>query len=404
MQAGEASLQDVMNMLVEYALVMKRHDGRGVEEFFVEELVSQIPTFQYGMDVNPYFTKGITGYEYTAQLTAFDMMQCKLVHGWLVDVADEETFRVLGTRSYNQLIEIVIHATVVVEEIERLRRQTTDTSTAFASASEWLARLEELERQQHEAIIIQHFLESSSHQLTSYGLLQLQELLTEGEMTVFFRNNHFATLTKHTDGHLYLLVTDLGYANAPAVVWERLDVIDGNTDFVNADFVQPGTPFSPVQQPVVGDDDNESEYKLALELSMKEQQRHGSDDESRLIAAVTEASLREFHQQVELDDMPERPKSENGLIEDYRAQRLVTYEDGDHLLAMQLQQETDQRSTSGEDSDRLLALQLQREAEPMPIENRDEVLARQLQSEENKRHKMRGQRTGSSGGNGCVIC
>ena len=40
------------------------------------------------------------------------------------------------------------------------------------------------------------------------------------ELAVFFRNNHFATITKH-GGELYLLATDVGFAREPLVVWER---------------------------------------------------------------------------------------------------------------------------------------------------------------------------------------
>jgi hypothetical protein len=40
---------------------------------------------------------------------------------------------------------------------------------------------------------------------------------------VFFRNNHFSVLHKHT-GSLFLLVTDVGYQDTP-VVWEKLDQV-----------------------------------------------------------------------------------------------------------------------------------------------------------------------------------
>jgi hypothetical protein len=39
------------------------------------------------------------------------------------------------------------------------------------------------------------------------------------------------TLAKHSDGALYLLVTDQGYLREPGVVWERLSGIDGDTQF-----------------------------------------------------------------------------------------------------------------------------------------------------------------------------
>lgn len=52
---------------------------------------------------------------------------------------------------------------------------------------------------------INDFLSESSHQLTYHGLERLQKYLSEDGLSVFFRNNHFATITKH-DSTLYLLV------------------------------------------------------------------------------------------------------------------------------------------------------------------------------------------------------
>mmetsp|Transcript_31209 Transcript_31209/g.91601 ORF Transcript_31209/g.91601 Transcript_31209/m.91601 type:complete len:242 (-) Transcript_31209:226-951(-) len=60
----------------------------------------------------------------------------------------------------------------------------------------------------------------SASQLSYHGLVQLHASLAEAELAVFFRNNHFATITKH-GGELYLLATDVGFAREPLVVWER---------------------------------------------------------------------------------------------------------------------------------------------------------------------------------------
>lgn len=86
----------------------------------------------------------------------------------------------------------------------------------------------------HPVALVQQFLDSTSHQLTDYGLEQLHKALEpvnavlvlpfnliQDELVVFFRNNHFSTLTLH-DGLLYNLVSDLGYERERNVVWDLL--------------------------------------------------------------------------------------------------------------------------------------------------------------------------------------
>lgn len=43
---------------------------------------------------------------------------------------------------------------------------------------------------------IERFLQATRSQLTYAGLMRLHERLSEGELAVFFRNNHFSTLHK----------------------------------------------------------------------------------------------------------------------------------------------------------------------------------------------------------------
>lgn len=83
--------------------------------------------------------------------------------------------------------------------------------------------------------VIEEFLNSTASQLTYYGLVKLHEGVRERQLCVFFRNNHFSTLFKY-DGALYLLVTDAGYLDEPNVVWERLNDIDGDTEYLDAQF------------------------------------------------------------------------------------------------------------------------------------------------------------------------
>lgn len=46
-------------------------------------------------------------------------------------------------------------------------------------------------------LVAEQFLESTASQLTFHGLCELTAWAREGELGVFFRNNHFSTMIKH---------------------------------------------------------------------------------------------------------------------------------------------------------------------------------------------------------------
>lgn len=46
-------------------------------------------------------------------------------------------------------------------------------------------------------LVAEQFLESTATQLSYHGLCELNATATEGEISVFFRNNHFSTMIKH---------------------------------------------------------------------------------------------------------------------------------------------------------------------------------------------------------------
>jgi hypothetical protein len=212
---------------------------------------------------------------------------------------------------------------------------------------------------------INDFLTSSCHQLTYHGLEQLHSHLPTDALCVFFRNNHFATLTKH-NGTLYLLVTDLGYANTPEIVWEKLDAIDGDTEYANEFFNRPNVreELKPAAGPTIAPElllaqrsQKESDHALALALSEgRATDQRMDEEEARLIAAATEASLKSYH-------------GETGTV---------------------ALDETVVPEKSQEDMDRELALAYQREQER--IEHESEQLARQLQELEYSRQRQPGAR------------
>ena len=238
-------------------LALGSEESKDDNLFHIDELLRWIPQFQHGMDVNLGFRR-VDHYEYTPQLTAWDMFRIQLVHGWIVDPNSAEA-DVIQSLTYNVLVEKIIQAQDAAAELEPLEAESPDITTFDDNTLvERSNKIHQLRHVATQGTLMEHFLESTSHQLTSFGLEQLRRHLANEQLAVFFRNNHFALMTKHED-QLYLLVTDLGYADSRDIVWERLDAIDGNTTLVNADFA------------VNTRQDEEEAYQLALQLSLQQQ-------------------------------------------------------------------------------------------------------------------------------------
>ncbi|GKY98192.1 hypothetical protein MPSEU_000777000 [Mayamaea pseudoterrestris] len=376
LQHGVASLEDVTNMLANQALAIEDESTTiksNDKTFHIDELMKWIPQFQNGMDVNLGFTK-VDAYEYSAQLTAWDMFRIQLVHGWLVDPQSAEA-QVIQTKTYNVLVDIIFQAQDAALELEQLEKEPTDVSTTNYEVL--VERQNKLERLQHSATqgkLMEHFLESTSHQLTAYGLEKLREHLSEDQLAVFFRNNHFALMTKH-DGELYLLVTDLGYADSQDIVWERLDAIDGNTTLVNADFCENTQRGK-----------EEEAYQMALQLSLQQQQQQGTTVALPPVSEGTRAALHEpaIAEQLPMVavGMPTMPKLTSnpassggevprlpvdvGVAGSSELEHAVGAParqpvDADIMLARQLQADWNSESTTDDAASLQLALQLQAE-------------------------------------------
>jgi hypothetical protein len=77
------------------------------------------------LDVNVRFNS-IHGFEPTAELSVFDVFHVDLVHGWVVDPQDEDTWNVVVRKcgSYNRAVECVVGGDslgkgVVVESLNK---------------------------------------------------------------------------------------------------------------------------------------------------------------------------------------------------------------------------------------------------------------------------------------------
>ncbi|XP_075463898.1 ubiquitin carboxyl-terminal hydrolase MINDY-1 isoform X2 [Ascaphus truei] len=209
----------------------------------VNDAMTVLPKLSTGLDVNVRFT-GVADFEYTPECIVFDLLNIPLYHGWLVDPQSPEAVPAVGKLSYNQLVEKIITC-----------KHSNDPNLVT------------------EGLIAEQFLESTAAQLTYHGLCELMAAVKEGELNVFFRNNHFSTLIKHK-GHLYLLVTDQGFLQEEKVIWESLHNVEGDSCFCDSDFhltqhLEKEASFNSSQQ--LQQRQVDQDYMIALSLQQQQQ-------------------------------------------------------------------------------------------------------------------------------------
>ncbi|KAG7352724.1 MindY deubiquitinase [Nitzschia inconspicua] len=418
--AGVVTIEELTNVLAEKILL--NHEEAN-NDHHINEVMKIFPNLQFGMDVNPKFTAGPTGVEYTMELNAFDLLSIELVHGWLLE-PDAQEYEWVGNNTYNQLVNLVIEgndASAVLQENPNVENH------------------DELSNQATRGSVLHHFLERSAHQLTQYGLQVLHEYVKEGNMVVFFRNNHFNTLTKH-EGHLYLLVTDFGYADVSSVVWEKLDVIDGDTEYVDGSFkVLPPVEHhissaATGEQMIANNLQSNSDYQLALQLSRESEAGATAAAATPSIAPATTTSPNSQRKLSNHDLEIEKAMQANLLDHEQHQQLLqkLQYQDNTTDERSTLSTPADKPSTtptptntapatpnassqptiasmpqnlapnvevgvplppiSQEERDRMLALQLQKQEEQERLASTnlssDEELARAIQQQENARQRQ----------------
>ncbi|XP_037092601.1 ubiquitin carboxyl-terminal hydrolase MINDY-2-like [Pollicipes pollicipes] len=210
----------------------------------MQDAVVILPKLQTGLDVNVKFC-GVQEFEYTSECCIFDLLNVRLYHGWLVEPGLPDLCRAVGQCGYNQLVDKII-----------TNKSSDDPTLA------------------HDALLAETFLETTASQLTTHGLAQLTSTMRDGELAVFFRNNHFSTVYKCQD-QLYLLVTDQGFLREPRVVWETLNSTDGAGQFVNGQF-EP-LAAEPPPPPPPGAEQVDRDYLVALTLQEESSRQQAHD-------------------------------------------------------------------------------------------------------------------------------
>ncbi|KAJ1978748.1 hypothetical protein H4R34_003086 [Dimargaris verticillata] len=247
----------------------------------LSSIFSLLPNLEHGLDINVRF-HSIHAFEATPELSLFVSFQVPLVHGWLPDPHSEfDLWECLASRhaDYNQAVECVVRKNELLDTasphpmpIDADAAGTTESAPPPTVDAGSDAVVDAAARQLHtmtigqesttghgcasldqtvrDGLLIEQFLDQTATQLTYHGLITLSTELPDHHLCVLFRNNHFSTLYKRTQGELYVLVTDTGYAQNRQVVWESLQDIDQESaTFFDSWFRPPSRSSRQVSRP-----------------------------------------------------------------------------------------------------------------------------------------------------------
>lgn len=368
----------------------------------LNDATSALYDFASGMDVNVKFN-ACDGFEYTREMSVFDLCGLRLVHSWVVGEAEHgaDAVRVAGDgTAYNSLVERLISLKTEIEEgVHRGsngreedavgRRDGGGESSAreedlvaravalsLADSKDASVKDAELASKVRDASAMEDFLSTTASQLTHTGLEAMRREIDEGEYVVWFRNNHFSVVVKR-DGQLYALVTDQGYLHEPDIVWEGLGgARDG--DFVDSKF-QPFVPHvgdSPGGGLGIVEDD--ADYEAAIAASRAES---GGATTNASSSAAAAALPPEFLRTADVS-------SASGAT--------AANVDADHALALRLQAQF-------EEEERASRIAAERRAAARSLENPAPTASRRSEKTTKKKDKKKSSSSSTAGSDVCVI-
>jgi hypothetical protein len=314
----DQSFVSLDELLTQLSVVILKHkpstfSSKGEQTNYEENIAATMATFNElsrGLDVNVRYSS-VFGFEFTVQNAIFDLVGVPLCHGWLPDPTDEACSLVKFS-SYNQLTVMIIKGSEELEKMTAKLEQaeaeplpsssssssapasssapSSDTNADFAATSSSAPSSVDEEVVSEEAILaikhgqmIRKWMEDTASQLTFHGITKLYEELKEGQLYVFFRNNHFSTIYMH-EASLWVLITDQGYTKQVAV-WEKLDSVHGDSFFVTSEF----QPYTGTADDYVALPDVEN---LVMEQSVPNYQDSATSLDEQLARQLQEAENR----------------------------------------------------------------------------------------------------------------
>lgn len=296
--AGRTSVtySHLSNLLADYFLRVTSSPSSNPSspstELSLTAALSILPQTRYGLNLNPRFDR-IDGFSTSTsssasgkgELALFALADIPLLHGWLADPSDPETYDVLvgseGCRDYDTAMEWVVEGSEVaggaeklqlreeemseeemVKEVER-RSGWSEEQEKKVRRGEWHASVSSRSRRrvsrQHLTVLpcstptahlINTFLFATSTQLSYPGLsalCQSPSLLPPSGLAALFRNSHLSVLYRRPSvpstpssptfegPELFTLVTDAAFASEEGIVWESLGDTNGEaSEFYDA--------------------------------------------------------------------------------------------------------------------------------------------------------------------------
>ena len=275
--ATTITVDELLSAVASYALARPAPTDAAAHashEFQLNEALETLPQLLRGIDLNPRFAQPRFGragvlerapmesadvvrdmFEFTKESGLYDVIDVRLIHAWCVD--PDEGHAVLDAitgLSYNTARELQVVASCSGGGEEGSSgsggggsvsgRASVSASGCESGAAAIESRSTSLDR----ARIVDRWLSSTPFQATPFGVRLCTAVLREAELCCLFRNDHLSVIFKN-GGRLYSLVTDVGYADEPRVVWQSLDptwaaCVQNDTAFYDADFrplVPPGS-------------------------------------------------------------------------------------------------------------------------------------------------------------------